>query len=85
MEMTKEIEPFIDAIAERVAVKVLEKLGNPCEYAYSGIEGIMQIFHCSRSKAQELKNSHILDPAIVSHGRKFVIDKQKALACLAEM
>lgn len=46
-----------------------------------GITGIMEIFQCSRSKANEMRASGELDAAITTYGgRSFIIDEQKALA-----
>ncbi len=48
------------------------------EYAY-GIAGIMEIFNCKSSKANQIKQSGVIDDAITQSGRKIVIDKRLAL------
>lgn len=81
-----DIDIILDLLADKVADKVIQRLNKEedAEPVYTGIKGIMQIFHCGRTKAQALKNSHVLDEAIISHGRKFVINKGKALDCVAK-
>ncbi|WP_280747863.1 DUF3853 family protein [Parabacteroides sp. PF5-9] len=44
-----------------------------------GIPGIMDTFHCSRSKASQMRGSGILDAAIIEDGRIFLLDVDKAL------
>lgn len=44
-----------------------------------GIDGIADIFNCSKSQAQSIKNSGRIDGAITQIGRKIVVDKAKAL------
>jgi len=48
------------------------------EYEY-GIAGIMKIFNCKSSKANQIKQSGVIDQAISQSGRKIVIDKELAL------
>lgn len=47
-------------------------------YVY-GIEGIQQIFHCSRPTACKIKKSGLIAKAITQIGRKIVIDVDLAL------
>lgn len=44
-----------------------------------GIDGIASIFQCSRTTAQRIKNSGVIDKAITQVGRKITIDVDKAL------
>lgn len=44
-----------------------------------GIGGIADLLGCSRTYAQRLKSSGVLDPAINQYGRKIICDKAKAL------
>ena len=44
-----------------------------------GIRGIADPLGCSRTYAQRLKSSGILDPAINQYGRKIICNKEKAL------
>lgn len=43
-----------------------------------GLSGIMELFKCSKSKAQKLKRT-TLAPAILQDGRKIMINKAEAL------
>lgn len=47
-------------------------------YVY-GLDGIMQLFGCSKTTAQKIKNGGRLDKAITQIGRKIVIDADMAL------
>ena len=47
-------------------------------YEY-GLKGIAKIFGVSRSKAQEIKNSGMIDEAIFQNGKTIIIDREKAL------
>lgn len=44
-----------------------------------GLDGIAEIFNCSRTTAQRIKNSGVLDKAITQVGRKITINVDKAL------
>ena len=44
-----------------------------------GLKGIAQLFGCSVSTAQRIKNSGKIDKAITQVGRKIIIDADKAL------
>ena len=52
-------------------------------YAY-GIPGICEVFGCSKSTAQRLKKSGIIEDAIIQTGRTIIIDRQKALDLVKE-
>ena len=44
-----------------------------------GLEGIQKILgNCSKSKAQMVKNSGVIDAAITQNGRKIIVDVKKA-------
>lgn len=45
----------------------------------TGIPGIAQLFGCSISQAKRIKQSGVLDPAIMQRGRTIVVDAEKAL------
>lgn len=47
-------------------------------YVY-GISGIAALFGCSKTYAQRIKSSGLLDGAIVQHGRKIMCDARKAV------
>ena len=44
-----------------------------------GIDGIAELFGCSKSTAQRIKNSGKIKKAITQVGRKIVVDADKAL------
>ena len=54
----------------------------PKRYVY-GLEGICSIFGCRLNKAQELKKGIIKD-AVTQHGRKIMVDVDKAIALYKE-
>lgn len=49
-----------------------------------GIKGIAKIFGCSRSKAQQIKASGIIDKAIIQNGKIIIVDKEEALRLFNE-
>lgn len=50
---------------------------------YKGIKGIMEIFKCGYKKAVELKNSGLIDGAIINISPKiFLVDERKALEAM---
>lgn len=60
-----------------------ERLQNPLDgkYVY-GIDGIADLFHCSRPTAQRIKSSGVIDKAITQHGRKIIVEAEYALQLL---
>lgn len=53
------------------------------EFVY-GIPGIMQLFNCSKSKAQKIKNSGVIAGAIQQDQRTIIIDTRLALKLFKE-
>ena len=53
------------------------------EYVY-GLDGLAKLLNCGKSKAQQVKNSGIIDEAIIQSGKKIIIDKAKALELLRD-
>lgn len=51
------------------------------KYVY-GIAGLQSILGCKRSKAQEVKNSGVIDNAIIQFGKTIIVDAEKALELL---
>ena len=77
------IDVTVDELATVIAAKLSASQPRPEEKkVLSGIPGIMQIAHCSRSKASRLRKSGILDAAITTIGRGFLIDANMALELL---
>lgn len=68
---------FDEFLAERA-----KRLNHPTpttkRYVY-GLEGICSLFNCRLNKAQALKKGIIKD-AVTQHGRKIMVDVDKALA-----
>lgn len=69
------VESKMAELVKQTAAKSAEK-----DTVY-GLDGIMQIFGCSKTKACQIKNSGIIDDAMVVAGRKIIVDANKALAC----
>lgn len=44
-----------------------------------GIEGIRRIFHCGKTQANRIKQSGVIDDAIIQVGKLIIIDTNKAL------
>ncbi|WP_099371204.1 DUF3853 family protein [Sphingobacterium sp. 1.A.5] len=53
------------------------------EFVY-GISGIMQLFNCSKSKAQKIKNSGVITGAIQQDQRTIIVDTRLALKLFKE-
>lgn len=83
-QLLEALRPFARLVAEEL-VKIMpaQQPAQPAKQ-YRGIDGIAEIFQCSRSKAAQLKASGILDGAITTTGRVFLVDEQKALAAVNE-
>lgn len=62
-------------------LEIQKRYSSVQKYEY-GIKGLAKILGCSRSKAQEIKNSGILDEAIFQNGKTIIIDRDKALMLL---
>lgn len=75
-----------DLIAETVG-RSLESVGaestNEKRLVY-GIDGIAQLFGCSRTKAFSIKNSGVIDKAVSQIGRKIVVDADLALKLIGK-
>lgn len=84
-KLLEALRPFAKMVAEEL-VKIMpteEPRQKETSEQYKGIDGIATIFQCSRSKAQRLKDSGVLDSAITRLGsRAFIIDKAKAIAAV---
>jgi hypothetical protein len=77
----------IDATVEDIARVVVAMLqAQPQEpqqpHYVRGLRGIMDIFQCSKTKAQSLRSSGLLDAAIKPLGRSYLVDADKALQLL---
>ena len=47
-----------------------------------GINGIMEIFDCSRAKASRIRKSGVLDDATTPTGRSFIVDVDMAISLM---
>jgi len=63
--------------ASRTATDAPDFTSNP-KYVY-GLKGISQLFDCSISTANRIKNSGIIDKATKQIGRKIIVDSEYAL------
>ena len=78
----KQLKEILGATSQPTQHVAKTQTGSPEEYAF-GYNGLKQLFRCSHTKAWELKKS-VLKPAIIQHGRKFMIKKEEALRLVAE-
>ena len=69
------VSELVGIIRDNVPAPVVEK---ERKYVY-GIDGIAEIFQCSRPTAQRIKNSGRINKAISQVGRKITVDVEKAL------
>lgn len=53
------------------------------KYVY-GLSGLAKLLGVGKTKAQQIKNSGILDKAIIQNGRKIIVDAELALKLLNE-
>lgn len=72
---------FMDVVREAVKGVMPEptEQKNEGKRLVYGLDGIAEIFNCSRTTAQRIKNSGVLDKAITQVGRKITINVDKAL------
>lgn len=55
----------------------------PIKYVH-GLDGLARLLNCSKSKAQEIKNSGVIDAAVYQTGRKIVVNAEKALELIQQ-
>ena len=78
-QMTGEEFISLQKLAQREnQEQVYEKHSVPKRYVY-GIRGIAQLLKCSKSKANRIKKSGVIDEAIIQNGRKIIVDVELAL------
>lgn len=67
------------AIMQKVAKsKTITRYFEPKKYVYS-IDGLAILLGCERDKAQEIKNSGVIDEAIYETGSIIVIDSERVI------
>ena len=70
---------FAEAIAAKLRVEPPQS-DNTMPLMFKGIRGIMQIFHFGKYSAIKIKDSHVIDEAIVKLGKRtFLVDPEKAI------
>lgn len=74
MNGMKSMEP---AVEEKKPTQV--SVGNDGKKYVYGINGIAQLFGCSKPTANRIKRSGKIDGAITQIGRKIIVDADKAL------
>jgi len=65
---------------QKEALKPQTVIQQPEKKFVHGLEGIAQLFGCSRTTASEIKKSGKIDEAITQVGRTIVVDAELALA-----
>jgi len=73
---------LLDILQSEKPVQKLEK--TPEKRIVYGLKGIAEIFGCSTSTAQRIKNSGKIKKAITQVGRKIVVDADLALKLYSE-
>lgn len=74
-----ELFSLIMAIEHKPAVQDFTK-----EKHVYGLIGLATLLGCGKTKAQSIKNSGILDDAIIQNGKKLIINAELALKLLKE-
>ena len=70
----------LEAIVESVVRRLLdERLKDEAPASVRGLQGIADLYGCSRRTAARIKASGVLDDAIFQVGRTIVTDTRKAL------
>lgn len=64
---------------QQEALKPQTVIQQPEKRLVHGLEGIAQLFGCSRTTASEIKKSGVIDDAITQVGRTIVVDADLAL------
>lgn len=72
------IGEFLDMMKSVMPSEPAAPVSNEKKLAH-GLDGIAEIFGCSKATAQRIKNSGVIDKAITQVGRKIVVDVDKAL------
>lgn len=73
-----ELLELLEMFQERISSTATVKKEQPIKYVH-GLDGLARLLNCSKSKAQEIKNSGVIDAAVYQTGRKIVVNAEKAL------
>ena len=68
----------VGELQELIRQTVADMLTPRTSYVY-GLDGICEIFGCSRSTAKRIKASGTIDKAISQQGRTFVVNVERAI------
>lgn len=74
-----QLQDLIYETVNRSIAKVNTNITSNEKKLVYGIDGIAELFGCSRTKANEIKQSGIIDKAVIQIGRKIVVDAELAL------
>ena len=70
---------LMDAIAEAIAPKVvIDTTQDNKQYVY-GLAGIAELFKCSKTTANRIKQSGKIDKAVTQIGNLIIVDAEKAI------
>lgn len=74
-----QLQDLIYETVNRSIAKVNTNITSNEKKLVYGIDGIAELFGCSRTKANEIKQSGMIDKAVIQIGRKIVVDAELAL------
>lgn len=74
-----EVDKLADAITDKVVARLNLKSEKPL---IKGLKGLADLLQCSIGTASLIKNSGVIDDAIILDGRNVVIDKLKCIELL---
>lgn len=75
----QDLRRILDEYRESVLSEVAAMLEDRQPDTVKGLDGIAQLYHCSRSTAARIKRSGVLGDAVWQHGRTIITDRRKAL------
>jgi hypothetical protein len=76
----RELKDVIRSVSPSVEIK---QQPEKKKYVY-GLDGIAELFGCSKTTANAIKQSGRIDKAITQIGRKIVVDAELALSLIAK-
>lgn len=79
-----QLQDLIYETVNRSIAKVNTNITSNEKKLVYGIDGIAELFGCSRTKAFSIKNSGVIDKAVSQIGRKIVVDADLALKLIGK-
>lgn len=73
-----ELKKVILSMRDTEATEQIQNMSGQPRFVY-GLQGIEELFNCSRATAQKYKNT-IISEAVIQNGRKIVVDVEKAIS-----